>query len=100
LRVRQTSEDRLYWTIGRGELDNVLGIELVVDSNDHVRRTIFSRGKFGRESILFEEVYSAEEFLEILRAEKLLLGQKCSDSSAKALLLEAMDRLRRVYDGL
>ena len=86
--------------LGRGEGDNVLGVELFMDAKDHVRRTIFSRGKFGKESIIFEEEYSTEEFLDLLRAEKVLLGSKVFDAGSKELLLEALDRIRRVYDGL
>ncbi len=103
MRVRYVSESRIFWSLGRGDGDLTLGVE-VSSVGGRIRRTVFSRGKFGRESIVFEEAYSAEEYLEVLRAEETLTlgiappgeGQE----RAKRLLLEAIERLRRVYNGL
>jgi len=102
VRVRQAAENRLYWSLGRGDGDDVLGVELFLDMKGHVKRTTFSRGKFGKERIILEEEYSVEEFLEILDAGRVLLYSICdhghAGTDAKLLLLEAIDRIRRAYD--
>lgn len=103
MRVK-ASENRLFWSLGRGEGDTMVGVELFLDMKDHVRRTVFSRGKYGKESVIFEEEYSSEEFMDLLDAEKALLSRASGvmedSAGAKSQLLEAMERIRRVYDGL
>jgi hypothetical protein len=50
---------------------------------------------------VLDESYSPEEFAEILRAEEGLLPSPVVEGgSAKRLLSEAMDCIRRVRDGL
>lgn len=104
MRVRQMAENRLYWSLGRGDGDNTLGVELFLDMKGHVRRTTFSRGKFGRERVILEEEYSMEEFMELLEAERMLLSSEGKRDSVsigvKPLLLEAIDRIRRAYSEL
>jgi hypothetical protein len=102
MRVKQVSGNRLFWSLGRGEGDTVMGVELFSDGKGHLRRTIFSRGKYGRESRIFEEEYAAEEFREILGAEEALLSSvdDGKNGDVRRLLLKAMERLRRAYDGL
>jgi len=99
--VKQVSGNRLFWSLGRGEGDNVLGVELFSDGTGKVRRTIFSRGKYGREARIFEEEYTEEEFREVVWAEAALLSSMGDgEADVRKMLLEAMDRLRRAYDGL
>ena len=104
MKIKHVSENRFFWSLGRGEGDFIFGVELSLDRNCHLERTIFSRGKFGKESVIFHEEYSCEEFLELLRAEKELLlsarGDTLCSSGSKVLLREAMDRIRRVLDKL
>lgn len=103
MRVKYVSENRIYWSLGRVHGDQVLGVEVSAVGEDRVRRTVFSRGKFGRESKINEEEYSVEEFLEILGAERSILERKDpagNERDGKELLLEAIEILRRVYNGL
>jgi hypothetical protein len=97
------SENRIFWSLGRGEGDTMVGVELCFDTKDRLRRTVFSRGKLGRESIIFQEEYSKDEFMELLETEKALLCQHLKQgdrSGAKLQLLEVIQRIRRVYDEL
>ena len=101
MRVRQVSANRLFWSLGRGEGDCVLGVELFCDGAGHVRRAIFSRGKYGKETKIFEEEYTVEEFREILWAAGALISpEEDGEGDVRGMILEAMDRLRRAYDGL
>ncbi len=103
MRVRYVSENRIYWSLGRGQGDRVFGVEVSAVGEDRVRRTVFSRGKFGREEKINEEEYSVEEFLEILGAERSILKRKDpagKEADGKELLLDAIEILRRVYNGL
>jgi hypothetical protein len=101
MRVKHLSESRISWSLGRGEGDTVLGVEVFFEKGGRVRRTVYSRGKYGKEKAVFEEAYGADEFCEILRAEESLLPSATVEGgNARVLISEAMDRLRRVYDGL
>lgn len=103
MRVKYVSENRIYWSLGRGQGDQVVGVEVAAVGEDRVRRTVFSRGKFGRELKINEEEYSVEEFLEILGAERSILKRKDPRGDGgddKELLLDAIEILRRVYNGL
>ena len=94
------SEGRIYWSLGR-QGDAVMGVEVAAEGTGNIRRTVFQRGKHGREAVVLDERYSPEEFAEILRAEEGLLPSKVVEGgSAKRLLSEAMDCIRRVHDGL
>lgn len=100
MRVKQVSESKIYWSLGR-QGDAVMGVEVAAEGPSSVRRTAFLRGKHGRESVVLDERYSLEEFAEILRAEEGILPSKIVEGgSAKRLLSEAMDSIRRVRDGL
>ena len=102
MRVKQVSENRIFWTLGKGKGDEALGVEFALEGGARVRRTIFSRGKYGKEKTIFEEIYGTDEFFEIIRNEELLLPKRSSSEGedAKQLLTEAMEKLRRVCDGL
>jgi hypothetical protein len=103
MRVKYVSENRIYWSLGRGHGDRVVGVEVSALGEDRVRRTVFSRGKFGREEKINEEEYSVEEFLEILEAESAILKRKDpagDGDGGKELILRAIEILRRVYNGL
>jgi hypothetical protein len=100
MRVKQMSEGRIYWSLGR-QGDAAMGVEVAAEGTDNIRRTTFLRGKHGRETVVLDESYSPEEFAEILRAEEGLLPSTVVEGgSAKRLLSEAMDCIRRVRDGL
>ncbi|MEN3034692.1 MAG: hypothetical protein ABC537_00185 [Candidatus Methanosuratincola sp.] len=97
------SENRIYWSLGRDHGDRVVGVEVSALGEDTVRRTVFSRGKFGKEEKINEEEYSVEEFLEILGAERSILKRKDpagDGDDGKDLILHAIEILRRVYNGL
>ncbi|MEJ5293123.1 MAG: hypothetical protein WHS82_05960 [Candidatus Methanosuratincola sp.] len=103
MRVKYISEKRIYWSLGRGQGDQVVGVEVSAVGEDRVKRTVFSRGKFGRETKINEEEYSVEEFLEILGAERTILKSKApagNSGDGKELLLDAIEMIRRVYNGL
>lgn len=103
MRVRYVSENRIYWSLGRDRGDRVVGVEVSALGEDRVRRTVFSRGKFGKEEKLIEEEYSLEEFLEILGAERSILKRKdpaAGRDDGKEMILRAIEILRRAYNGL
>ncbi len=100
MRVKQMSEGRIYWSLGR-QGDAVVGVEVAADGSGNIRRTAFLRGKHGRETIVLDERYAPDEFAEILSAEEGLLPSRTVEGgSARRLLSEAMDSIRRVRDGL
>lgn len=98
MRVKQISENRIYWCLGRGQGDQVLGVE-VFAAGGKIFRTLFSRGKFGREVKIAMEEYSAEEYMEIIHAERSLIPSKANEGT-KELLLCALEAIRRAYNGL
>ncbi|MDI9644670.1 MAG: hypothetical protein QFX35_05575 [Candidatus Verstraetearchaeota archaeon] len=103
MRVKYVSENRIYWSLGRGRGDEVLGVEVSALGSDRVRRTIFSRGKYGKETTVAMEEYTAEEFLEILTAEESLVRRRCDSEKGgcgRELLLEAIEMIRRAYNEL
>ena len=96
-RVRQVAPNRLFWSAGRGGGDNYLGVEVWVDHERWVHRCVFARGKYGRESAIVEESYSEEEYCEILHAEGELMVLDMERKGARALVGEALARLRVAY---
>lgn len=95
-RVRNVAPNRLFWGAGRGSGDSCLGVEVWVDQRGVVRRCVLLRGKHGKESVMAEESYSREEYLEIIHAEGELLAMG-SSMGAKELVQEALVRLRIAY---
>lgn len=103
MRVKYISENRIYWSLGRDQGDQVLGVEVFAVGKDRIRRTVFSRGKFGKETRIAEEEYNTEEFLEIIGAERSVAqrqGNGEKEGNGKELLLDAIEIIRRVYNGL
>ena len=95
-RVRHVAPNRLFWSAGKGSGDSYLGVEVWLDQKEVVRRCIFSRGKYGKESVIAEESYSMEEYQEILHAEGELMALS-GRAGAKELVQEALVRLRMAY---
>lgn len=95
-RVRQVAPNRLFWSAGRARGDSYLGVEVWLERGGEVRRRVFLRGKYGRESVLAEESYSGEEYQEILHAEGELLAA-AAGAGARQLVQEALVRLRMAY---
>uniref|UniRef100_A0A7C3N8Y1 Uncharacterized protein n=1 Tax=Candidatus Methanomethylicus mesodigestus TaxID=1867258 RepID=A0A7C3N8Y1_9CREN len=100
MRVKHASVNRLYWSLGRAEGDKVFGVELH-RSGSLIKRTVIARGKYGREEVIFEEVYSEEEFAEILSAANELLTPKglgCSPEAKRRAILGMISTLRGWLD--
>lgn len=100
MRVRHVSGSRLYWSLGRVDGDKVFGVELHRSGN-LIKRTLVARGKYGREDVVFEEVYDEEEFAEILGAAIELLapnGLGRSPEDKRGAILGMINTLRGLLD--
>lgn len=101
MRVRQVTDRAIFWSLGREGGDKVAGVEVSLEGKGRVCRRIISRGKYGRESILFEERYAADEYQGILRSELAFVSSlDKTDKDLILLIMEVIESLRRVCERL
>ncbi|NHV60396.1 MAG: hypothetical protein HA492_03155 [Candidatus Verstraetearchaeota archaeon] len=99
MRVKHVTDRAIFWSLGRGEGDEVIGVEVSLEGEGRVSRKIVSRGKYGKERTVFLGRYSADEYLGILRSESALLSSsKGEDRDVMTLIVEAIELLRRASE--
>lgn len=102
MRVRHVTDEAIFWSLGRGEGDEVLGVEVRIEGSGNLSRRIISRGKYGKERILFVEKYSPEEYKGIIRSECALISsaEMEGNDEAATLIIKAIELLRRACERL
>ncbi|MCX8182078.1 MAG: hypothetical protein N3D12_03055 [Candidatus Methanomethyliaceae archaeon] len=101
MRVRHVTDRTIFWTLGRGEAEEIMGVEVSLEEEGKVLRRIVARGKYGRERTVFTERYSVDEYQGIIRSESALISSaEVADRDPMTLIVEAIELLRRAYERL
>ncbi|MGQ9759561.1 MAG: hypothetical protein ACUVQ5_03190 [Candidatus Methanomethylicaceae archaeon] len=101
MRVRQVSDRAIFWSLGRGDGEELIGVEVSLEGEEGVRRRIIRQGKYGKERTLFEERYLVDEYKGILRSEFALISSfNKTNKDLTLAIMEAIESLRRVYERL
>ncbi|MEM3039721.1 MAG: hypothetical protein QXO54_02820 [Candidatus Methanomethylicaceae archaeon] len=101
MRVRHVTDREIFWSLGRGEGDEIIGVEISLEGKENVSRRIISRGKYGRERVVFQESYLIEDYKAIVRSEAAFLSSaERVDKDLMLLIMEAIESLRRVCERL
>lgn len=101
MRVRHVTDRAIFWSLGRGEGDEIIGVEVSLEGKENVSRRIISRGKYGRERVVFKESYSVEDYKGIIRSEAAFLSSaEIADKDLMLLIMETIESLRRVCERL
>ncbi|MDH5810853.1 MAG: hypothetical protein QXO54_00135 [Candidatus Methanomethylicaceae archaeon] len=101
MKVKHVTDRAIFWSVGRGEGEEIIGVEVCLGGEDKVFRRIVARGKYGKERTVFSERYSVDEFQGVIRSELALISSiQGVKGDALTLVLEAIELLRRVCEKL